>query len=145
MGVVGGQVGLDLGGRLALQGVFEDRGDAAVSDGLDRDGAQAGRLQALFPMGLAQSQDAQRGAVALLGVDPGGQHLLNGGLGLGTDGGRPVQEALGVPARYGLMGGRQVGLQGRVATFRKFLGWPARRSPFWKTATRVAVARTSTC
>lgn len=60
-------MGLDLGGRLTLQGVFEDRGDTAVGDGLDLDGAQAGRLQALFPMGLAQSQDAQRGAVALLG------------------------------------------------------------------------------
>src|SRR5689334_19121892 len=58
----------DLGERHAIEPVLEDRLDVAVRAGTGDEGAGAGGLEALGAVGFVEAQDAQAGAVPLLGV-----------------------------------------------------------------------------
>jgi hypothetical protein len=70
--------------------------------------------------------------------------MLNGGLGLGTNLDRPVQEALGVPARHRLVRRRQVGLQGGVPALASANGMAGDALAVLEDLDVVAVKRTST-
>ena len=86
-------------GRL-VQGLLIE---AVLEDGLDRahrvrpqgEGALCGGFEPGVGVGLGQAQDAEAGAVALLGVAPGVEDLGDEGGGGGTDGLGPSREALG--------------------------------------------------
>jgi len=56
--------------REPIEAVFEDRVDVAVGAGVDAAGAGARCLEPVRAIALRQAQDAEAGAVALLGVRP---------------------------------------------------------------------------
>ena len=71
--------------------------DALVGERVQRQGAEAGRLQPRCSMLPAKPQDAQAGPIALHGMGAGGQDLLHQ-LGGGISGLlRPADQALGTP------------------------------------------------
>jgi len=82
---------------LGIEAVGQDRLDAAVAQRVDRQGPLASSFQAGRAIALAQSQDAQAGSVALLGVaaapQDGGDQPRRGGAGLF----RPPGQAFGRP------------------------------------------------
>src|SRR5258708_5428623 len=71
VGVVGEQLALrGWPGRMRMEAVLEDRLNGAVGSGADVEAAVAGRFQPLGAVLPCQAQDADAGAVALLGVRP---------------------------------------------------------------------------
>ena len=67
--------GLGLGGfGLLVEAVAQDGLDAAVAMGAEDERAPAGGFQAFFAVALAQAQDPEAGAVALLGMLAFAQH-----------------------------------------------------------------------
>ena len=71
------QIGVGHGGtgffcrqRLGIEAVRQDRFDAAVAAGIDREGAFAGGLQARLTEAFTQTQNAEAGAVALFRMPP---------------------------------------------------------------------------
>ena len=85
------------GQRLVLQPVLQDGVNALVAERVQRQGAEAGRLQPRCSVLFAQPQDAQAGPIALHGMGAGGQDLLHQ-LGGGVSGLLgPADQALGTP------------------------------------------------
>src|SRR6266478_2463939 len=77
VGVVGEQLALPGGsGRPLVEPVLEDRLDRSVGTGADVETAVAGRLQSVGAVLPRQAQDAEAGAVALLGMGPALQDQL---------------------------------------------------------------------
>jgi hypothetical protein len=74
---MGGPGELVAGQRPDLKGVLEDRLGAAVGVGAQVQGAGARRLGAPGSVPAGEADDAQRGAVALLGMRPCGQDRLD--------------------------------------------------------------------
>ncbi len=69
MGGHEGELRGGLGGeRQAIEAVFEDGVHVPVGAGLDGAGARAGRFEPGAAVALGQAQDAQTGAIALLGM-----------------------------------------------------------------------------
>src|SRR5258708_6682801 len=73
VGRVRGWGGGGAGQRLAVQGVLEDRLDAAVGTGPQAQRPGARGLDPAVAVPPGQADDAQRRAVALLGMRPGGK------------------------------------------------------------------------
>src|SRR5271167_1196936 len=65
-----------LGRRPPIELVVEDGFDGAVTPGADLDGPLRGRLDARGAVGAGETDDAEAGAIALLGMGPGLQDLL---------------------------------------------------------------------
>src|SRR5213078_2627580 len=87
----------------AIEPALEDRVHVAVGAGA---GGQRPGTRRLEPRGIiafGEPEDAQAGAVALLGMGPVGQDGRHQGRRLRADGRRPVDEAGGAPARVRLM------------------------------------------
>src|SRR3989454_12054234 len=87
----------------AIETALEDRVHVAVGAGA---GGQRPGTRRLEPRGIVtfgEPEDAQAGAVALLGMGPVGQDGRHQGRRLRADGRRPVDEAGGAPARVRLM------------------------------------------
>ena len=55
-------------GRAPVDVVFQDRGDRAVGETIDLEGAAAGGFETIGSIALAQAKDAETGAKALLGM-----------------------------------------------------------------------------
>ena len=83
--------------RGAVELVGDDRGDALVGQGADRDGAGGDQLGACRVDILEQPEHAETGAEALLGMRPVGQDGDDEPLGLGADRAPPATEPLGRP------------------------------------------------
>ena len=62
--------------RLPIKLVVEDGFDRAVGPGADFDGALGGGFETCDAEGTGEAEDAQTGAVALLGMRPALQNLL---------------------------------------------------------------------
>ncbi len=78
--------------------VFEDGFDGAVGPGADLDGALRGRLDARGAIGADETDDAEAGAITLLGMGPGLQDLLAQGRGRRADPSGVFPDALDRPA-----------------------------------------------
>ena len=97
-----------------IETVFEDRVDMAVGAGVDAAGARARRLEPGGAVALGEPQEAETGAIALLGVRPVGENRLDEGGGLCADRARPGDDARGRPLEVALMGLRHMGRLGGV-------------------------------
>ena len=97
-----------------IEPMFEDGVDMPVGARADGDGAGAGGLQPGGPVALDEAEDAETGAVALLGVRAVGEDGLDEGGGLRAEGAGPVDEAGGGPLQVALMGFGHVGGLGGV-------------------------------
>ena len=75
----------------AIEAVLEDGVDVPVGAGLDGAGPRAGGFESLAAIALGEAQDAQAGAIALLGVGAIGEDGLDQGGGVRADGGRPTR------------------------------------------------------
>jgi hypothetical protein len=80
-----------------VKAVFEDRGDAAAGGGVKRKGALTGGFEPPGAIAFDEVEETQTTAVALLGMGPVLQEMLNQGTGVRTDGQRPVEETPGRP------------------------------------------------
>jgi len=87
----------------------------AVGAGADSAGAATGLFQPRVAVAFGQPQDAQAGAVALLGVRPVGEDGFDERGGVRADGAAPGDEARGAPLQVLLMGLGHVGGIGGVA------------------------------
>lgn len=76
----------------------------------DEQGPGAGGLEALGGVAFAESEDAEAGAIALLGVPPGVQDVADELPGGRADALRPVDEPGGAPLGVGPVGGGHVGV-----------------------------------
>ena len=100
--------------RQPVEAMFEDRVDMPVGARADGDGPGTGGLQAGVAIALGEPQDAEAGAVALLGVRPVGEDSLDEGGRVGADRARPGDEAQGRPLEVVLMRWGHVGGVGGV-------------------------------
>ena len=73
----------------AVEAVLEHGVDVAVGAGADGDGAGAGGLQPGLAIALAEPEEAETRAVALLGMRAVGEDRLDEGGGLRADGAGP--------------------------------------------------------
>src|SRR5262245_48064502 len=145
MGGPEGELGGGLGGeREAIEAVFEDRVDVPIGARLDGAGARASGFEPGAAVALGEAQDAQAGAIALLGVRAIGEDGADEGGGLGPrvraqsirregDHSRWARWALGMWAGSVVCRPR-----------RSWRTWAATRWPRWKISTVVAVRRAST-
>src|SRR5438128_2017838 len=98
-----------------IEAVLEHGVDMPVGAGADRDGAGAGGLQARLAIPLAEPQEAEARAVALLGMRAVGENRVDEDRRLWADGAGPGDEARGGPLQVALMGLGHVGRVGGVA------------------------------
>lgn len=88
----------------AVQLLFENRAQALIAAHIERDGARGGGLHPRVRILLAQPDDAQAGAVALLGmavaVEDAGNHCGR----VRADAGGPIEDARGAPFQMPLVG-----------------------------------------
>ena len=93
-----GELRVSLGGQgQAIEAVLEDGVDVAVRAGLGGPGPGTGRFHPLAPVALGEPQNAQAGAITLLGVRAILEDGLDEGGGVGADGAGPVEQARGRP------------------------------------------------
>src|SRR5262245_23311129 len=106
-----------LGGEgQAIETVLEDGVDVPVGAGVSGTGPSAGRFQPLDAVALGKTQDAQAGAIPLLGMRAIGEDGLDQRGGLWPDGAGPVDQARGRPLEVLAVRLRHMGRIGRVPT-----------------------------
>jgi hypothetical protein len=124
--------------------VFEDGVDVAIGADADGQGARTSGFEPGGAVAAAEAEQAQVGAVALLGTLTVGEDRAHKGRGPRANALGPLDEArrrplLVVLVGFGHMSGVGGGPAGRVIAP---MGGP--RCPRWKSSTVVALARTST-
>ena len=100
--------------RASGRAVVEDGFDGAVGPGADLDGPLGGGLDARRAKGTGKTDDAEAGAVALLGMRPGLEDVLAERRGRGADLAGVFPDAFDRPAGVAPMAGRHVLGNGRV-------------------------------
>ena len=94
--------------------VVEDGFDGAIGPGADLDGPLGGGLDARRAKGTGKTDDAETGAVSLLGMRPGLENVLAQGRGRRADLAGVFPDALDRPAGVAPVTGRHVFGNGRV-------------------------------
>ena len=139
------QAGRRRGERDLIEAVLEDGVDVAIGAGGDTARPGARGFEPRGAVALGQAQDAETGAIALLGMRPVGEDGLDEGRGLGPDRLRPADDARGRPLQMALMGlGHVGGIGGVAAAASSVRRWAPTRWPRWKISTVLTLARTST-
>lgn len=99
----------------AVEAVLEHGVDVAVGPGPDGDRTGAGRLQSGLAIALAEPEQAEARAVALLGMRTIRENRLDEGGGLRANGSAPRDQPRGRPLQMALMAQGHVGRVGGVA------------------------------
>ena len=109
-----GTAGWHLGEGLGVEVVLEDRGDTAIGVGAQVQCPGTGGLDAGGAVALAEADDPEGGAEALLGMGPRGEDLLDERGGRGPGRLRPGDDAARRPVRVAAVGLGHVRGVGRV-------------------------------
>src|ERR1700733_975600 len=123
--------------------VVEDGFDEAIGPGADLDGPFGSGLEARHAKGADKPDDAETGAIALLGMGPAFENLLAERRGRRADLAGVFPDALDRPAGVAPMAGGHMLGNRRVLPVPALI-WTAMRSPLWKISTPRTVRRAST-
>lgn len=129
---------------LPIELVVEDGFDRAIGLGADRDGAFGRGLDALDPIRAGKTDDAETGAIALLGMGPRLQNLLAERGCRRADLSGVLANALDRPARIASMAGGHVLGNGRVLAVAADPQMDGDALAFAKISTPRTVSRAST-